>query len=54
MRREWAVALRDGAQVSAQIQPESVRPNQALERTGGQPAHHGRASVAAGRSTLGR
>ena len=28
-------------------------PNQRLERTGAQPAHHGRAAVGAGRSTAG-
>ena len=32
----------------------SAPPNKALERTGGNRAHHGRASLAAGRSTPGR
>ena len=42
------------AKRSFQIPLLETRPNPRLERTGAQPARHGRASVGAGRSTAGR
>jgi len=39
---------------SPQTRCRMAQPNKALERTGAQPARHGRAAVGAGRSTAGR